>query len=226
MDRKFYDKLVEDCQKYLIDPTYQGEGGIQQEILSLLPTYAIAYAKKLQEYVMDNTRSLSESGKTALMTYFEADIHPEFTSVPSVLDNVAIFLKGVAWTPSKLLYSKHPEKFEEAWIESKRKGFGEKLAGGKRLFGKREGLYRKTAIHKPLLAYQKELTSWALSYRKGIIDMLDEDNAVLSGMEAQIRELDRQIKDLMTRVKALSNVKEEIDHVLDIQDISLEADYE
>ena len=219
MDDQFDKEVRDHCQRHLVDENYLGKDGIQNRIITAAMDSAGVFADGLHEYVDRNDTRLSESARTALHQYLDLEVKPpKFPEVPGVLGDIdELFGKArlVSFEIEKKL-TKNAEKARDHWIDAERKIFVKRLNDGKDLFNRSgHGLFRKAAIDAPIERYYTELVKWAEEYRRNIKNELDQHNAVLSGMEDEINELDARVKDLTERIQALAGVEDTLNSLLD-----------
>ena len=222
MDSILDKRIREHCQKNLIDTCYLREGGAKDLIQDALAEQAAEFANALQAFVTNNDSHFSEFGSKALHDYLDRELElPRFSDVDSVLASIAeLFEKAALLKHEFFKIANNPEKARADWISAKRNSFEGKLRDGNTVFGGHtRGLFAKTLLDEPIASYYAQLEKWAEKYRAYIHEQLDSDNAILSGMEAEISALDETIADLESRLDEIRDVDEMLTSVLDAEDM-------
>ena len=217
MDESLNDSIRIHCQKKLIDGVYLAEGGAKEKILDIMTASAEDFASKLQDYVSRNESHFTEYGREQLGKYLQRDLRPpQFTEVRSVLESIGeLFEKTSLLKHGALRLANKKGKAKSEWIESKASSFEAKLRGRKDILGRDvPGLFLSTVFTKPIEKYFEQLKAWSDSYRKHIKASLDEDNVLLSDMEAEIERLEGRVADLERRLKDVTDVEDELKTIL------------
>lgn len=218
MDEEVNDRIRAHCQAYLIDVCYKRPGGARDKIKEALVGQATAYVRELQRYVDANDSHLSDTAKARLHDYLDNRVEaPTFKEVDSILDEIAEVFAKAALVPHEILkLANDPERARRDWIEAKSKQFEQKLHDRNGPFGKSlRGLFYTTLLERPVGQYYRQLEEWALEYRRAFEDELNSGNAVLSGLEAEIENLDNLVGDLRSRLQDISDVEENLSGVLE-----------
>ena len=103
------------------------------------------------------------------------------------------------------------ETAKDEWLKIKKKAYETRLRDNKTILNKiRYGLFSRNAILYPLENYAKQLNEWADNYRSEIAKRLDSENAILSGMEEEIKQISYSINDISSRLENLVDVKQRL----------------
>lgn len=221
MDKEINTALRTHCQKNLIDPCYQRKYGAKSEILREMDRIARDYASDLQRYVENNDSHFSSFGSATLHEYLERELKmPEFSDVESILDSIAELFGTLALLGhgARMLLNR-PGEAKAKWIHSKKGAFEGKLRGQGGLLGATRGVFKATVFDKPIERYYEQLERWAAKYKDYIKAQLDVDNAILSGMEDEIRLLDAKVSDLKARLEQLGDVQSQLVTILDAREV-------
>ncbi len=219
MDQAFNDLLRAHCQKNLIDASYYGENGIQSLIFAKSRKYADKYMNALEQFVTSNSSSLSEESRESIGNYLSSEVKPpEFHEIKSILDDLNEWLGKTALVQYGFIsLTVDEETAKELWLDNKRKSFEKRLRDSKSILNMvNYGLFKRTAIYEPLTEYSRQLQEWAHEYYNHIKERLDAENAVLSGMEDNIRKINDSINDIVER---LANVQDARDRLLYFTDL-------
>ena len=102
----------------------------------------------------------------------------------------------------------------EEFIDKLQNYFEKCLRDGNGLMNK-AGLFKRSAVKKPIEEYDRQLQAWAENYITQIRSRLESDNAYLSGMEDEIREINASIDDITSRLDNVADVEEKLKHMTD-----------
>lgn len=221
MDQEFNDKLRIHCQKYLIDDNYYGENGIQNLIFEKSKKYADKYMNTLAQFVTNNSSSLSEESRESINNYLSTEVRPPaFHEIKSILDDLNEWLDKTSLLQYGFLsLAKDEQTAKEKWLESKRNSFEKRLRDSKSILNTvNYGLFKRTAIYEPLAEYSRQLESWAGEYYKHIKERLDADNAILSGMEDNIKKINDSINDIVERLANVEDARNQLLHLTDLKE--------
>ena len=219
MDDIFGKKFREHCQEHLLNKCYIGKDGIQEEIQAELFKYANKYSRDLRDFLTNNKSNLSDEESCVIEKFLNDDVEPKFKQVKSILGKINELIEKASLVKYLALINvKKDEKMaKEYWIESKQSYYIKKLRDSNNLLGKNKlGLFNKNAIANPVKEYYEQLLEWTGKYREFIKGQLDQDNAILSGMEEDIKLHEDTIIDLENRVSRLEEVKVELINLLEI----------
>ena len=220
MDKEINKNLQEHCQENLIDKCYKDDNGIQEIIKDYFQDAATKYIDELKRFVSKNETSISEDGMAKLKEYLDEKYNPPVVEdVQSGLANLINFIPLVSYGIIKNVI-KDEEKAKAKWVDAKKTWFEEKLINKNKHSGKiKPGLFRECAIEKPMKEYNSALKKWAADYSLKIEECLNEDNAILSGLEEEIQRLADVIDDLTRRYDHLKGVEEELSGLLELVDL-------
>ena len=219
MDSEFSRKFRIHCQENLLNKCYMGADGIQEEIQSEFFKYANKYSRDLRDFLTNNRSNLSENESEIIEKFLNDEVSPEFRQVNSILGKIDELIEkaSVVGYLALINVKKDKEKAKEYWIEAKKSYYIKKLKDGNNILGKSKlGLFNKNAIAYPVKEYYKQLIEWTKRYREFIKGQLDQDNAILSGMEDDIKVHEETIIDLTNRVGRLEDVKVNLIKLLDV----------
>ena len=217
MDGDLNARIREHCQQNLVDAVYLADSGAKAEIVRQMTSYAESFAERLQEYVSKNESHFTEYGRKQLGDYLKKDLKPPaFGEVSSVLESIGELIEKASLLQHGVLrLTKNEDMARQKWVESKAGAFEAKLRGKKDIFGRDvPGLFLSTVFTKPIYAYFTQLQAWSETYRNYIKGQLDQDNTLLSDMEAEIEALEARIADLEHRLEDVTDVENELDGIL------------
>ncbi len=199
------------CMEGLFQEAYEGEEGIQREIVRILSDCANEYKAELLKIVKGEESSLSEDAQEELSGIFDTIGTPDFVEV------------GIKGNELFNLIAQIPifkAQFEQKYIESIAASICKQLnhqKGG--LFKKdRLGIFAEQCIQQPVQAYFSQLKDWKSTHVERIKETLDKDNYILSQYDAHIIELENQIEELGDRLNNLTDVDEILEGVLDTKE--------
>lgn len=202
------------CMEGLFLKAYEGETGIQREIVKILSGCANDYKAELLRIVKGEGSSLSEDALEELSEIFNSINTPNFVEV------------GINGNQLFNLIAQIPffrEQFEKMYIESIAESICKQLKhqkGG--LFRKdRLGLFAEQCIQQPVQAYFSQLKTWQSTHIDRIKETLDKDNYILSQYDAYIIELEQQIERLENRLNNLTDVEVILGTVLNAQELEV-----
>lgn len=220
MDDDFNRHMREHCQRVLIDAVYGGKDGAEERIGSRMVGLANLYAEKLHEYVDRNEPLLTEDGRRKLHEFLNQEVQPPiFDEVRSVLGDIGeLFGKAAAVQHALFRLFDHGDGPKNEWVSQKRRSFEDKLRGYTDLFGAHvPGVFLTTVFTRPIERHYSQLEQWARDYREEVKSRIDSENAILSGMEADIESLEAKVSELSKRLENISNVELELRTVLDAE---------
>ena len=198
------------CMEGLFKEAYEGEEGIQREIVRILSRCANDYKAELLKIVKGEESCLSEDAQEELNDIFDSIKTPDFVEV------------GIKGNQLFNLIAQIPifkSQFEKKYIESIAASIRRQLCyqkGG--LFRKDDiGLFAKYCIQAPVKEYFSDMKKWQDTLLERIKATLDKDNYILSQYDAFIIELEQQIKSLENRLDNLTDVEDILETVLDNQ---------
>ena len=213
------ERLRSHCQEKLIDACYLGEQGIRARIIDEYYARAESFANLLHAFIEGNDSHFTEEGKAMLATSIErGSVKPRIKNVESVLPPFASLFQVIVATQYGIFkLAGEEQRARSVWIDGRCKQLGEALKDGKRLLGDaRVGLFSETAIYRPIGSYEAQLRDWANNYRELIMNCLDDENSLLSGMEKEISEHEEKLQDLVDRLGRLADAEKELENVLAI----------
>ncbi|MCR5743302.1 MAG: dynamin family protein [Lachnospiraceae bacterium] len=201
--------MQEHCRTGLFKKAYEGEEGIQKDIVSALYSYANDYKSNLQRIVKGKENSLSEDAQVELISVFNTISTPKF-------DDVKINGK----MPFNLLAYIPFLKQKDRRIKIHANNICQQLRHHKaRIFGEEKpGEFAERCINQPVDKYSQQLELWAEKQLDKIRETLDKDNSILSQYDKEIKKLEQTIDGLKTRLDKLEKVEGILKEVLDIQE--------
>ena len=216
MDIELNSRFRKHCQEELINKCYYGEKGIQKRIINIAEHNAARFINYLSKFVEKNASVISNDGMNSIKDYFAAEVKPpEFQEIESILDNFGELLGKAALVEYGILnITNNPDLARQRWLKNKRNYFEKCLRDGNGLMNK-AGLFKRSAVKKPIEEYDRQLQAWAENYITQIRSRLESDNAYLSGMEDEIREINASIDDITSRLDNVADVEEKLKHMTD-----------
>ena len=205
--------MQEHCTEGLFREAYEGEEGIQREIVRILSKCADDYKTKLQAIVKGEENNLSQDAQDELRIVFDGIRIPEF-------DAVEIKGNQLLKIISQLQMPVFKEFFDEKYIESIAANICKQLKGQEGGLFKKDklGLFAERCIQQPVQAYFSQLNKWKNSHLERIKETLDKENYILSQYDAYIISLEHQIESLQTRLGNLTEVEGILENVLEVQE--------
>lgn len=209
------------CMEGLFKKAYEGEDGIQREIVRILSENANAYKSELLKIVQGKESSLSDEANRELVSIFQSIVTPSFIEVGIKGDNLFRFLQEII-NQIPILKDLIDQKFlERKYLESLASSICSQLkhqTGG--LFKKDKlGLFEEHCIQQPVQAYFAQLKKWQKTHVEKIKATLDKENYILSQYDARIVSLKQQIEQLNERLSNLADVDELLTCVLSAKEI-------
>lgn len=199
------------CMEGLFQEAYEGEDGIQREIVRILSGCANDYKAELLKIVKGEENSLSEDAQEELSDIFDSIKTPDFVEV-EIKGNQLFNL--IAQIP--IFKSQFEKKYIESIADSICKQLNHQKGGWFRK--DRLGIFAEQCIQQPVQAYFSQLKTWKATHVARIKETLDKDNYILSQYDAYIIELEQQIESLENRLDNLTDVEDILETVLDTQD--------
>ncbi len=205
--------MQEHCTEGLFREAYEGDGGIQREIVRILSSCADDYKTKLQAIVKGEASNLSQDAQDELRIVFDGIRIPEF-------DAVGIKGNQLLKIISQLQIPVFKEFFDDKYIESIAANICKQLKGQEGGLFKKDklGLFAERCIQQPVQAYFSQLKKWKNSHLERIKETLDKENYILSQYDAYIIRLESQIESLQTRLGNLTEVEGILESVLEVQE--------
>lgn len=199
------------CMEGLFKEAYEGEEGIQREIVMILSECANEYKAKLLKIVKGGENSLSEDAQEELSDIFDSIKTPDFVDV------------GIKGNQLFNLIAQIPifkSTFEKKYIESIAASICKQLNHQKGGWFQKDrlGIFAEQCIQQPVQAYFSQLKTWKATHIARIKETLDKDNYILSQYDAYIIELEQQIQSLEKRLDNLTDVEDILETVLDTQE--------
>lgn len=199
------------CMEGLFKEAYEGEEGIQREIVRILSECANDYKAELLKIVKGEENSLSEDAQEELSGIFDSIKTPDFVEV------------GIKGNQLFNLIAQIPifkSQFEKKYIESIATSICKQLNHQKGGWFQKDklGIFAEQCIQQPVQAYFSQLKTWKATHVERIKETLDKDNYILSQYDAYIVELEQQIDSLEKRFDNLTDVEDILATVLDTQE--------
>lgn len=196
------------CMEKLFKVAYEGEHGIQREIVRILSGCANDYKIELLKIVKGEENSLSEDAQEELGNIFDSIKTPDFVNVD---------IQGNLFFDLMIDIPFLRDPFEKMYIESIADGICKQLNHQRGNWFKKDrlGLFAEQCIQQPVQAYFSQLKTWQSTHVDRIKKTLDNDNYILSQYDAYILELEQQIRSLEKRLDNLTDVEAILDQVLD-----------
>lgn len=202
------DHMQAHCLKNLFMQAYEGENGIQHEIVKILTGCAADYIQELRSIVEEREGELSEEAQSELNSIFKSIEEPTFREVHIQGNNLFRFF---ALLP--VLRTFFEEKYRESLafsICSQLKHQNATIFQGAKI-----GLFAEECIQRPVREYFQQLKAWKEGHLQRIKGTLDKDNSILSQYDALITELEDQIQSMEARLNNLDDVYQQLKTVLD-----------
>lgn len=200
--------MQDHCMKNLFMPAYEGEDGIQHEIVRILTSCATDYVMKLRKIVEERECDLSEQAQSELNHIFKSIKNPSFREVHIQGNNLLHFFSIL------LPFLKF---FEDKYRESLASDICNQLKHqNKTLFqDEKIGLFAEECIQRPVKEYYAQLKEWQEGHLESIKGTLDKDNSILSQYDSLITDLVKQIESMEARLNNLDDVHQQLETVLD-----------
>lgn len=204
------------CMENLFQVAYEGEHGIQREIVKILSGCANKYKIELQRIVKGEENNLSEDAQEELSNIFDSIKIPDFVNV-DIQGN--LFFDFILLIDIPFIRN----QFEKMYIDSIADGICKQLnyQKGNWFTKDRLGLFAEQCIQQPVQAYYSQLKTWQSTHVDRIIETLDKDNYILSQYDAYIIELEQQIERLENRLNNLTDVEVILGTVLNSQKLEV-----
>ena len=196
------------CTDNLFKPAYEGDDGIQNEVVAILLSCASEYKAELKAIVDEKESDLSQEAQSELDKIFEEIKTPSFQKVS--LNGNGVFRLA---SQLPLIGSLFEEKYKESLAADICRQL--KHQDGGWFHPDKLGLFAEQCIQQPVSAYFNQLKTWQKTHLGKIESTLDKDNAILSQYDALIIDLQEQITNLGKRLDNLNDVSDELENVLE-----------